>query len=190
MQQDDCGREAVLEELREHEFFNELRWLEGCTTGERYQAGTSCTILHVPRALLDDWLRRNPQAAQQVMQALARRLAQARRRIGSLALNSVYARVVNVLLERGHDEHGEWQVDAGAEFIASLVGASREMVSRVVADLIRRGLVRRIKRQIAVPNRSSLETYAKNARTSMRVASKAPNPAIPLSAPTVQRLAA
>ena len=190
MQLDDCGREAVLEELRAHEFFNELGWLEGRTSGERYEAGTACTILQVPRALLENWLAPDAQTAHSIMKALAGRLGKARRKIGSLALDTVYARVVDAMIERGYEEHGEWHVDAGAEFIASLVGASREMVSRVVTDLISRGMVRRIKRQIVVPNRLALETYANNARTSMRVTSKVRAPSQPVLAPSARRLAA
>ena len=128
--------------------------------------------------------------AHAIMQALGGRLLKTRRKIGSLALDSVYARVVDVLLERGHEEYGEWQIDVGAELIARLVGASREMVSRVIADLMTRGLVRRVKRQIIVPNRSALESYANTARTSMRVRASVVRPARPVSATTAQRLAA
>jgi CRP/FNR family transcriptional regulator, cyclic AMP receptor protein len=169
MQDDESGREAVIEELCEHEFFNEMGWLEGRTSSEAYVAGTPCTILFLPRQLLEHLLSRHATLAQPIMQAIAKRLTRAHRQIGRLALDTVYARVVDVLLERGHEEAGQWFVDAGAEFIATLVGASREMVSRVVADLIRRGLVRRLKRQLIVADRALLETYAKDNRTSLRV---------------------
>ena len=169
MQHDESGREAVIEELCEHEFFNETGWLEGRTSSETYVAGTPCTILFMPRQLLEDLLSRDARLAQPIMQAIAKRLARAHRKIGRLALDSVYARVVDVLLERGHEEGGEWLVDAGAEFIATLVGASREMVSRVVADLIKRGMVRRSKRQIIIPDRAGLSIYADNNRMALRI---------------------
>jgi len=169
MQHDEYGREAVIEELCEHEFFNEAGWLEGTTNAESYVAGTPCTILFIPRRVLDDLLIRDARLTQPIMQGIAKRLARAHRKIGRLALDSVYARVVDVLLERGHEEGGEWLVDAGAEFIATLVGASREMVSRVVADLIKRGMVRRSKRRIIIPDRAGLSIYADNNRTALRV---------------------
>jgi CRP-like cAMP-binding protein len=132
-------------------------------------AGTPCTILIVPQKVLEESLLRDARLAQPIMQALAKRLARAHRKISRFALDSVYARVVDVLLERGHEEGGGWLVDAGAEFIATLVGASREMVSRVIADLIRRGLVRRVKRQIVVRDHARLEMYAKQNRSSLRL---------------------
>ena len=177
MHQNDRGREAVLEELGEHEFFNELGWLEGRTGSERYEADTPCTLVHVPRRLLEDWLARDQRMAQSMVQALAARVAKARRTIRRLKLDKVDVRVMDALLERGHEENGEWLVDAGAEFIAMLVGASREMVSRVVRDLIRRGLVRRAKRQLIVPNRLALETFAINARTSLPLRGNVMRPA-------------
>ena len=124
------------------------------------------------------------------MKALARRLAKARRKIGSLALDTVYARVVDVLLERSYEQYGEWQLDAGAEFIASLVGASREMVSRVTADLIDRGLLRRSKRQIFIPNRGTLETYATDQRSAMRIRRNGALSNQPACPSTAQQLAA
>src|SRR5690349_16664959 len=49
VQRDESGREAVIDELREHELFNEMGWLEGRTEIESYVASTPCTILIVPR---------------------------------------------------------------------------------------------------------------------------------------------
>lgn len=190
MHEDDRGREAVLEELREHEFFNELAWLERRTSAERYEAGTQVTIVHIPRRLVEDWLVCYPRMAQSIVQALAARVAKARRQIASLKLDDVQARVIAVLLERGHEENGEWLVDVGSEFVASLVGASREMVSRVVSDLIRRGLVRRAKRQIIIPDRSAFEALATKMRTSLRLRSNVARPADPLYTSTTQRFAA
>jgi CRP/FNR family transcriptional regulator, cyclic AMP receptor protein len=169
VQRDESGREAVIDELREHELFNEMGWLEGRTEIESYVASTPCTILIVPRTFLEQSLLTDASLAQAIMRSLTKRLTRAHRQIGRLALDSAYARVVDVLLERGHEEAGDWLVDAGAEFIATLVGASREMVSRVLADLIRRGLVRRVKRQIVVMDRATLEMYAKENRTSLRL---------------------
>ena len=67
-------------------------------------------------------------------------------------------RVARLLLDTAHPVAGEWVVDIGAEEIARTVGASREMVSRVVKQMIEAGLLRRDKRKIVVLDRSSLPT--------------------------------
>ena len=172
----DSGRAAVLEELREHDFFNERGWLNGIPGSERYEAATACTILHLPRQLLEDWLAHQPCVAHFLMQALAARLSEARRRVASLAMDTVYQRVVDVLLERGHAENDVWIVDDTTAFIAALVGASREMVSRVVANLISLGLMRRSKRRLMIPNRSAFEAYVVTCRTSLSTKTKMPDP--------------
>ena len=76
--------------------------------------------------------------------------------MANLALVNVYGRVAQLLLETGHDADGEWPVGLRAEDIAALVGASREMVSRVIRSMIERGAVRRYKRKLIVKDRSAL----------------------------------
>jgi CRP/FNR family cyclic AMP-dependent transcriptional regulator len=56
-----------------------------------------------------------------------------------LALITVYGRVARLLLECGYESNGEWRVDHGTEEIAAMVGASREMVSRVLRDMSETG---------------------------------------------------
>jgi predicted regulator of amino acid metabolism with ACT domain len=76
--------------------------------------------------------------------------------MGNLALTDVYGRVAQVLVESGHEVNREWHVDVGAEQIAAMVGASREMVSRVVRCMIEKRLVRRFKRRLIVLDRDAL----------------------------------
>ena len=49
-----------------------------------------------------------------------------------------------------------WIVDTGSEEMARMVGASREMVSRVLKDMRDSGLIRRDKRKIIVLDRTSM----------------------------------
>jgi CRP-like cAMP-binding protein len=79
-----------------------------------------------------------------VMKGLVQRLRQANRAIESLALLDVYGRVVRVLKESGREEApGHWVLDGkvSRQDVAKMIGASREMVSRVLKDLEERGFV-------------------------------------------------
>ena len=79
------------------------------------------------------------------MGRLATRLRDADRKIESLALLDVYGRVARLLLDMAEDvsEHEKIiRKKISKNDIAKMIGASREMVSRVMKDLAVRGLIR------------------------------------------------
>ena len=78
------------------------------------------------------------------MRGLVQRLRSADRKIESLALLDVYGRVARTLL----DMRRRWKARSRSirdkvsrQDLAKMVGASREMVSRVMKDLEERGIV-------------------------------------------------
>jgi CRP-like cAMP-binding protein len=78
------------------------------------------------------------------MKGLVQRLRQADRKIESLALMDVYGRVARALLEfAAPDREGLMTIKdrISRQDIAKMVGASREMVSRVMKDLEDRGFI-------------------------------------------------
>ena len=74
---------------------------------------------------------------------LAERLRNADRKIESLALMDVYGRVARLLIEMAEDVGGQSVVvrRISKQDIAKMIGASREMVSRVMKDLGQQGLI-------------------------------------------------
>ncbi len=79
-----------------------------------------------------------------IMKGLVKRLRQADRKIESLALMDVYGRVARSLLEFAiPDKDGLLVIRdrISRQDIAKMVGASREMVSRVMKDLEDRGFI-------------------------------------------------
>ena len=78
-----------------------------------------------------------------VMRQLVGRLREADRKIETLALLDVYGRVARVLLDFSEDINGERIVRnrLPRQEIAKMIGASREMVSRVMKDLGQQGLI-------------------------------------------------
>jgi len=75
--------------------------------------------------------------AMAVMRGLVQRLREADRKIGSLALLDVYGRVARLLLDMAENVDGQKMVTKRLpkQDIAKMIGASREMVSRVMKDL-------------------------------------------------------
>ena len=79
-----------------------------------------------------------------VMKGLVQRLRHADRKIESLALMDVYGRVARALLEFAVvDADGDAVIrdKVSRQDLAKMVGASREMVSRVMKDLEERGFI-------------------------------------------------
>ncbi len=100
--------------------------------------------LALGRAEFARCLPENSSMAYAIMKGLVQRLRQADRRIESLALMDVYGRVARALLEFAQpDRDGQLAVREriSRQDIAKMVGASREMVSRVMKDLEERGFV-------------------------------------------------
>jgi CRP/FNR family transcriptional regulator, cyclic AMP receptor protein len=78
-----------------------------------------------------------------VMRGLVKRLREADKKIGSLALMDVYGRVARLLMEMAETIDGQRVVTKKLpkQDIAKMIGASREMVSRVMKDLQMSGYI-------------------------------------------------
>jgi CRP/FNR family transcriptional regulator, cyclic AMP receptor protein len=154
--EDGQGRMLITAYVGPNEFFGEMGLLDGKAYPATVQAIEQCEVAFVPRKTFLDCICDNAPAALYVLQKVLERLAAAHDKMASLALSNVYTRVARVLLENGRQTESGWRVKPGAEEIAALVGASREMVSRVVKGMISAGVVRREKRKLVVTDRQAL----------------------------------
>jgi CRP/FNR family transcriptional regulator, cyclic AMP receptor protein len=96
-----------------------------------------------------------PRIAQMVMSVLASRVREADRKIGTLALMDVYGRVASTLLELAVPHDGKLMVSEklSQQDLANMVGASREMVNRILKDLSDRGFIAVESKSITIINR-------------------------------------
>ena len=150
------GRELIAASIGPNEFFGELGVLEAQPCAASVDAQEACEVLFVPRKALLDCVEHNAAAAMAMLRTVVMRLDDAHRKMAALALSDVYGRVARALLDTGREVDGEWYVDVGSEQVAAMVGASREMVSRVLKDMVAKGFVRRQKRKLIVVDRISL----------------------------------
>ena len=88
-------------------------------------------------------LPENSSLSYAILRGLVRRLRHADRQIESLALLDVYGRVARTLLEMSEEIEGVKTIrnKVSRQDMAKVVGASREMVSRVMKDLEERGVI-------------------------------------------------
>jgi len=143
---DEEGREAILSVLGPGELFGEMGVLDDEARSATVMATTPSVLLVMAKADFKRCLRENFDVARYVMRRLVHRLRMADRRIESLALLDVAGRVVRVLRDLAESMGGKQVISRKLcrQDIAKMVGASREMVSRVMKDLELRGFVEEI----------------------------------------------
>jgi CRP/FNR family transcriptional regulator, cyclic AMP receptor protein len=126
-------------------------------------------IAALPRPEFEALLRRHPGLAYAVVQTLEDRQRKLVRRIEGLVFKDVRARVAETLLElvreHGHACAHGFAVDVRItqQDLADLVGASRQMVNRVIGELSRELYVHRSGRVICVLHRERLQRLAEQA---------------------------
>ena len=140
---DEEGKEIILSILGPGEFFGEMALIDN-----QPRSATVITMepSHFNVIAQADFMRvltKNPSIAQTILRALAKRLREADRKISSLALLDVYGRVARTLLELATDHNGKRVVrqHLSQQEIANMVGASREMVNRILKDLATGGYI-------------------------------------------------
>jgi len=137
MMSDDEGREVILAILNPNEFFGEMGLLDDAPRSASVVALEPCELLVLSKRDFKKCLEDNFELALTMMRGLVKRLREADKKIGSLALMDVYGRVARLLLEMSETVNSEKIVTKklAKQDIAKMIGASREMVSRVMKDL-------------------------------------------------------
>jgi CRP/FNR family cyclic AMP-dependent transcriptional regulator len=137
MMSDADGKEVILCILGPGEFFGEMGLIDDAPRSASVVAIESCELLSIAKRDFKKCLADNFEMTMAVMRGLVRRLREADRKIGSLALLDVYGRVARLLLDMSENVEGEKIVTKRLpkQDIAKMIGASREMVSRVMKDL-------------------------------------------------------
>ena len=154
---DGDGREVTLTTIGPSEFFGEMSLIDEKPRSASVEALESCEVLYISKPAFMACLKDNFDAAMLILRNVVGRLREADRKIASLALMDVHGRVARLLMDLARDINGMWVVDTGSEEMARMVGASREMVSRVLKEMRDGGLIRRDKRKIIVLDRASMD---------------------------------
>lgn len=141
---DSRGREVILATLQSGDYVGEMSLIDDEPHSATVQAEIQTDVLELARLDFARCLPENSSMAYAVMRGLVQRLRHADRKIESLALLDVYGRVARALRDFAVETpDGQWVVREriSRSDIAKMVGASREMVSRVMKDLEERGLI-------------------------------------------------
>lgn len=159
-----AGREFCSAVIGANEFFGELNLFEPGPSPASFQTMTDCQVLYIPYAAAIECLERNARASMCMLRKIVTRLNQAHHTMTQLALTTVYQRVARLILDHSYEVDGESCASVGSEQMARLAGASREMVTRVIATLIAKNIVRRQKRALIVVDPAALAVFAEKGR--------------------------
>jgi CRP/FNR family transcriptional regulator, cyclic AMP receptor protein len=152
---DEGGKEAILRIQKEGEYFGELALLD-----EKPRSASAITLEQsrlsvISKAAFHRCLAEHPELALKLLCALAQRIRSLTESVKSLALLDVYGRVARMLLELADEKGDQFVIHERPthQEIAQRVGASREMVSRIMKDLAAGGYIKVKSKAIIIPHK-------------------------------------
>jgi CRP/FNR family cyclic AMP-dependent transcriptional regulator len=139
---DEDGRDLVLNTMVPGEYFGELALDEGPRSASVATLEPSKMAV-IPNEVLKAFLASHPGAALPLIRVLIGRVRHMTESLKNLAMLDVYGRVAKLLLELAREVDGKLVIEERLtqQDIGERVGASREMVSRILKDLTAGGYV-------------------------------------------------
>jgi CRP/FNR family cyclic AMP-dependent transcriptional regulator len=148
---DESGKEVVLNTQAQGSYFGEMV-LDGGPRSASVMTLEPSTFSVVSQSEFRKFLTENPQIAVHIIEKLIARTRALTDNVKSLALLDVYGRIARLLLELAQEKDGKLTIDEKLtqQDIANRVGASREMVSRILNDLSRGGYIEIADKKITI----------------------------------------
>jgi CRP/FNR family cyclic AMP-dependent transcriptional regulator len=148
---DEEGHEIVLGTQAPGDYFGEMV-LDGGPRSASVMTLESARFAVIPKTRFREFVRSHPGFALHLVERLIRRTRALTENVKSLALMDVYGRVARLLLDMAERRDGCLVINQRLtqQDIASRVGASREMISRVLKDLTLGGYVTIERKRITI----------------------------------------
>lgn len=146
------GRTVTFAEIGEGGVVGEIAAIDGGSRTAAVKAETDCVVAMISPERFDELLQRYPCVARALLKRLVRIIRDADKRISELSTLSAASRLCRELLRRARPHAGAdpQVVDPvpTQEQLASLTGATRETVARLLGQLQHSGLVRRVNNRL------------------------------------------
>lgn len=148
---DEHGKEIVLSEAGPGEYFGEISLDEGPRSASVMTLEPT-RLSVIPRKDFGDFLAQSPEFSFSLIGKLIHRVRALTENVKSLALMDVYRRVTRMLLELATERDGELSIEGKftQQDLANRVGASREMVSKILKELETGGYIRMESKRIVI----------------------------------------
>ena len=133
---DESGKEVILNTQETGDHVGELALVREAPRTSSVMTLEDSKFLVLSKAAFRQCLSRHPNIAFNLIGSLAERISALSDNVSSLALLDVYGRVAKVLTERSTQQDGKRVTQRlTQQEIANMIGASREMVSKIFKDL-------------------------------------------------------
>jgi CRP/FNR family cyclic AMP-dependent transcriptional regulator len=139
---DDNGKEFILSTIGPGDYFGEVA-LDGGPRSASIKTQKACRFFIIPKGEVKALIERHPDFACNLIGRLIRKVRSLSDSVHNLALMSVYSRLLRLIEEQAvAGEDGRLTTERlTQQAIADRIGASREMVSRIMTDLTNCGYI-------------------------------------------------
>ncbi|MBS0356611.1 MAG: Crp/Fnr family transcriptional regulator [Proteobacteria bacterium] len=140
---DNNGREVTLSLLDPGDYFGELALLDDSPRSASVIAVTRSEVLQIPRTAFLSLIESDPTCMQMVVRNLVARIRLLTDNVRALALVDVFGRIARLFETMAVERDGMMLIDRRLtqQDLANMVGASREMVNRILRDLVAGGYI-------------------------------------------------
>lgn len=141
--QDDKGKEVILCSQGPGDYFGEMV-LDGGPRSASVMSTEPCQFAIISRTNLETFIKSSPDGALAIIRQLIARVRSLSDNVRNLALLDVYGRLRKTLLDMAVEENGVRVIKEKLtqQDLANRVGASREMVSKIMKELSIGGYIR------------------------------------------------
>jgi CRP/FNR family transcriptional regulator len=154
------GREQVLRFISAGEIFNEIGVLAKRPNPATAVALEESGIWLIPRQALEEIVKTHPQTALHIIENMADKIIELVTLASDLSLKTVEARFAKLLLEQAEGDVIERRRWTNQTELAAHLGTVPDVLSRVVRELTKAGLIEMDRQQIRILDRKALEERA------------------------------
>ena len=129
------GKQVILNFMGPGEYFGELALIDGKPRSASVMTVADTSVVTVSRKKFQQFLAENPTYALEMMEQLVFRIRDLTDSVKDMALLDVYGRVSQLLVRLADTDGRITSPKLTHQEIANMVGASREMVSRIMKEL-------------------------------------------------------
>lgn len=160
------GKEQIIHIAEAGESFGEVTVFAGGRFPAHAEAIEESRILFFSRPAFVDLIRKNPSLAMNMLAVLSQRLRKLTALIDNLSLKEVPARLAAYLLylSEQNEAANDLALDITKRQLACLLGTIPETLSRILAKMVKQGLIQSDGNRIIIKNRQDMKELAEGTK--------------------------